>query len=129
MSGTNDMSNKILVVDDKPDFCEALRDLLKGKGYHVVVVLSGEEALPAYMQHQPNLVMLDMMMPGMSGLVTLRELKGLDPEASVVVVTALKEEGLAKQAMDEGAFAYITKPINPEHLELVIMTELALVEV
>ncbi|MDA2916363.1 response regulator [Nitrospinae bacterium AH_259_B05_G02_I21] len=122
------MLKKILVVDDEPDFCEALRDLFKGKGYHVVVALSGEEALAAYRQHQPNLVILDMMMPGMSGLVTLRELKGLDPEASVVVVTALNEEGLAKQALAEGALDYITKPINSEYLELVLSTKLALID-
>jgi DNA-binding response OmpR family regulator len=120
------MSNKILVVDDEPDFCEALRDFLGSKGYEVAIALSGEEALPAYMQYQPNLVILDMMMPGMNGLITLRELKGLDPEASVVVVTALNEEGLVEQALVEGASDYITKPINLEHLELVLETQIAL---
>ncbi len=119
---------KVLVVDDEPDFCDALRDFLGSKGYEVAIALSGEEALAAYRQHQPNLVILDMMMPGMSGLVTLRELKGLDQGASVVVVTALNEEGLAKQALGEGALDYITKPINPEYLELVLETKLVLID-
>lgn len=104
---------KVLVVDDEPDFCEAIQDFLQGKGWETAVALSGEEALAAYRQHQPNLVILDMMMPGMSGLVTLRELKGLDPEASVVVVTALKEEGLAKQAMAEGPLTTSPSPSTP----------------
>ncbi|MDV2494764.1 MAG: response regulator [bacterium] len=128
MSGTNDMSNKVLVVDDEPDFCEALRDFLGSKGYEVAIALSGEEALLAYMQEKPDVVLLDMMMPGMSGLVTLRELKGLDQGANVIMVTAVHEEDIAKQAMAEGAFDYITKPVNRDYLELVILTKIILLE-
>ena len=123
------MPKKILVVDDEPDFCEVLRDFLGSKGYSVLEAHDGEQALEVYRQERPDVVLLDMMMPGMSGLVTLRELKGLDPEARVVVVTALNEEGLVEQALVEGALDYITKPINQGHLELVLMTELAFVKV
>ncbi len=119
-------AKKILVVDDEPDFCDALRDFLTSKGYEVAVVLSGEEALPAYMQEKPDVVLLDIQMPGKDGLQVLRELKAIDPAARVIMITALMEEEVAKQALVEGAFEYITKPIDPDYLELALMTSLAL---
>ena len=119
-------AKKILVVDDEPDFCDALRDFLTSKGYEVAVVLNGEEALPAYMQEKPDVVLLDIQMPGKDGLQVLRELKAIDPAARVIMITALMEEEVAKQALVEGAFEYITKPIDPDYLELALMTSLAL---
>ena len=128
MSGTNDMSSKILVVDDEPDFCEALGDFLEAKGYSVAEAYSGDEALAAYRQESPDVVLLDIRMPGKDGTETLHELKALDPEASVIMVTAIHEEEIAKQAMAEGAFDYITKPIDPGYLKMALMTKLALIE-
>jgi DNA-binding response OmpR family regulator len=116
------MSNKILVVDDEISVCKQLRRFLVDKGYGVVEAHNGDEALAAYRQERPDVVLLDMMMPGMSGLAALQELRALDPEACVIVVTALHNEVLANQVMDEGAFDYITKPINLEHLEMALMT-------
>ena len=75
------------------------------------------------------MVLLDMMMPGMSGLAALQELRALDPDACVIVVTALYEEVLANQAMDEGASDYITKPIDRDYLESALMTKLGLIGV
>ena len=114
------MKNKILVVDDERDYCEALQDLLKANGYQVVSVLRGEEALPAYRQHQPDVVLLDILMPGKDGLETLQELKAFDPEASVIMVTAFHEEKFALQALADGALDYITKPLNPNYLEMAL---------
>ncbi len=123
MSGTNDMSNKILVVDDELAVCKELRMFLEGKGYDVVEANSGDEALAAYMQGRPDVVLLDVMMPGMNGLETLKELKAFDPEVSVIMVTAIREKELAKQTLAEGASEYITKPINREYLEMALMTK------
>jgi CheY-like chemotaxis protein len=123
------MKRTILVVDDEPSTRRELRKFLEGKGYDVVEASSGDEGIEVYWQERPDVVLLDMMMPGMSGLAALQELRALDPEACVIVVTALHDEVLANQAMDEGAFEYITKPINCEHLEMVLMTKLALIGV
>ena len=71
-------------------------------------------------------MLLDIRMPGKDGLETLRELKALDPEASIIMVTAVHVEDIAKQAMAGGAFDYITKPIDPDYLELSLMTKLGL---
>ncbi|MDV2496471.1 MAG: response regulator [bacterium] len=121
------MAKKILVVDDEPDFCEALRDFLGSKGFEVAIALSGEEALPAYMQEKPDVVLLDIQMPGMDGLETLRELKALDPEAAVIMLTTIVDEPLAKQARAKGALEYITKPIDMDYLDTTIATTLGLI--
>jgi DNA-binding NtrC family response regulator len=122
------MPSKILVVDDEPSVRKELRKFLNDKGYDVVEAGDGNEALTVYQQENPHVVLLDVRMPGKDGVETLHELKALDPEASVIMVTAVHEEDIAKQAMSEGAFEYITKPINREYLELALMTKLALLE-
>ncbi len=117
------MAKKILLVDDEPDFCDALRDFLRIRGFEVAIALSGEEALPAYMQEKPDMVLLDIKMPGMDGLETLREIKVLDQGANVIMVTAIKDDEFVKRAMVEGALDYITKPVDHDYLALAIMTK------
>ena len=114
------MAKKILLVDDEPDFCDALRDFLRIRGFEVAIALSGEEALPAYMQEKPDMVLLDIRMPGMDGLETLRELKVLDQRANVIMVTAIENDEFVKRAMAEGALDYITKPVDHYYLELIV---------
>ncbi len=123
------MSSKILVVDDEKAVCKELRRFLEGKGYEVSEAHDGDEAVAKYTLERPDVVLLDIRMPGKDGVETLHELKELDPDASVIMVTAVHEEDIAKQAMAEGAFDYITKPIDREYLELALMTKLALLEV
>jgi DNA-binding NtrC family response regulator len=118
------MSSKILVVDDEIFVCKMLRKFLIERGLRVVEAHNGEEAMEVFSRERPDVVLLDIRMPGKDGLETLAELKALDPEASVIMVTAVHEEELAKQAMAEGAFDYITKPIDPDYLELSLMTKL-----
>lgn len=120
------MSSTILVVDDEPSVCKALRMFLVDRGYGVVEAHDGDQALSAYSSEKPNVVLLDVRMPGKDGLETLRELKAIDPEASVIMVTAVYEEEVALQAMANGAFDYVTKPIDPDYLELALVTKLAL---
>ncbi len=122
------MKNKILVVDDEPDFCEALREFLEEKGFSVMEANSCEEALEAYSQERPDVVLLDVIMPGKDGRETLQELKAFDPEVNVIMITALHEEDLALEAMADGAFDYITKPFNPDYLEMALMTKIGLIE-
>jgi DNA-binding response OmpR family regulator len=120
MSGTNDMSSKILVVDDEPDFCEALGDFLEAKGCSVLEAHDGDQALAVYRQERPDVVLLDVRMPGKDGLEALRELRAFDPEARVIMITAVPEGELDKQAIadvDEGTLDYITKPFDLHSLE------------
>ncbi len=112
--------DKILVVDDEPIACKTLRQFLESRGYRAFTAYSGDEALALYRQEKPDLVLLDIRMPGKDGLQTLRELKTLDPEAGVFMVTGVLDEEVADTAKLEGAYEYITKPVNPHCLELLI---------
>lgn len=111
------MSCKILVVDDEVAVCKELRKFLEGKGYDVVEAYDGDQAVLLYRQERPDLVLLDVRMPGKDGIDTLKELKALDPEASVIMVTAVAKKKRTKQALAEGASDYITKPFDPDSLE------------
>jgi DNA-binding NtrC family response regulator len=122
------MPSKILVVDDEISVCKMLRLFLEGKGYDVAEAYSGDEAIEVYKRESPDVVLLDIRMPGKDGTEILHEIKALDPEASVIMVTAVHEEEIAKKAMAGGAFDYITKPIDPGYLEMALMTKLALIE-
>ncbi len=118
---------KVLVVDDEPLFCEMVSKFLVGKGYSVVEAYGGEQALTIYSENRPDVVVLDVRMPGKDGLETLQELRASDPEASVIMVTAVLDEEVVGQAMADGALDYITKPLNLHSLELAIKMRLGLV--
>lgn len=114
------MAKKIMVVDDEPLICELLQEFLVDQGYRTIIAQSGEEALKAYMRYRPDVVLLDVLMPGKSGLEVLRELKALDPNVAVVLVTAVREKEVIEQAKAEGVLDYINKPIDKDHLGLTL---------
>ena len=120
------MLKKVLIVDDEPDFCDALRDFLRIRGFGVAIALSGEEALLAYMQEKPDVVLLDIRMPGMDGLETLRELKVLDQGANVIMVTAIEDDEIVMRATAEGALDYIIKPVDRYYLVQALTTKTGL---
>lgn len=113
---------KVLIVDDEPFICKALSKFLKVKGYYVVSANNNGQALEAYKREQPDLVLLDVWMPGRDGIETLKDLKALDPRAKVLMVTAHHEDGLDEKALAEGAFDYIVKPVEADFLELCLET-------
>jgi DNA-binding NtrC family response regulator len=110
------MPSKILVVDDEPDFCEAVRDLLKGNGFSVTEAYDGIQALAAYRRERPDVVLLDVRMPGQSGLEVLKEIGRQTHDALVIMTTAVDEVATAVEAMKLGAYDYLVKPISTEHL-------------
>lgn len=114
------MSRKILIVDDELCFCEVLRDFLMKRGYQASVATNGERALAIYRDERHSVVLMDMNMPGKNGIETLKELMALDPEATVIMITAVHEENIVEEAMAEGALDYVTKPINLHSLDLAI---------
>jgi two-component system response regulator (stage 0 sporulation protein F) len=113
------------VVDDDPEFCRTFREHLVRKGYQVVLAYSGEEALVSYVENQPDVVFLDVRMPGKNGIETLRELKAIDPNAAVIMVSAVEDHDIVEQAKSLGVF-YVNKPINFRYLEHAIETTLGL---
>lgn len=100
---------KVLLVDDEPDYAETMAFWLKAKGYHVVIAENGELALSSLKAETPDIVFLDVMMPGIDGIETLRELRKTHPHLPVIMVTACG----SKEAMDEagrlGAVGFFPK--------------------
>ena len=113
------MSGKrVLVVEDERDIVELLRYNLAKSGYHVMAALNGEEGLRLAHQNPPDLVILDLMLPGMDGLDVCRALKG-DPQTAgipIVMVTAKGEEADIVTGLELGAHDYICKPFSPRVL-------------
>lgn len=120
------MPNKVLVVDDEQFVCKALRKILKSKGFEVETANSGDEAITRYKQNRPDVVIMDLRMPGKDGIQTLRELRSFDPEASVIMLTAVHDEDAAREALEEGAFEYVTKSTDLDYLEMALMTKMAM---
>ncbi len=110
------MTKKILVVDDEKIFRESLFHWFEEEGFDVTPVDSGEEALKVYDVDKFDIILLDIKMPGMSGLELLAKIKQIDPHATVIMITAFASVSTAIQALKEGAYDYVTKPVDPDEL-------------
>ena len=115
---------RILVVDDEVEVCNILKKFLVSKGYEVYTALDGETAVSKTKEVRPHIVLLDIIMPGMNGIDTLKEIKKVDPAVGVIMVTAVVDEELAKRAFELGAYEYITKPLDLNYLENVLMVKM-----
>ncbi len=104
--------NKILIVDDDQSMRYSLNRMLESQGFLVSVARNGGEALERFEQERPDLVIMDIKMPGQSGLEVLKEIKERDPKALVILMTAFGTTETAIEAMKFGAFDYILKPFD-----------------
>ncbi|MDD5029180.1 MAG: response regulator transcription factor [Rhodoferax sp.] len=111
-------SDVVLIVDDVPDNLAVLHDALDESGYTVLLATSGEAALQRAVQAQPDIVLLDAMMPGMDGFEVARRLKASAPTAHIPIVfmTGLTDTEYLVAAMDCGVVDYVTKPIKPREV-------------
>jgi two-component system, NtrC family, response regulator PilR len=113
-------NGSILVVDDEDIMREILEKLLTREGYHVRVAASGDEGLEFARSFPFDAVIVDVMMPGMDGLTLLEELKKLDDDLPILMVTAFASVETAIAAMKRGAFDYITKPFKNDEVLIVV---------
>jgi CheY-like chemotaxis protein len=118
---TKEAKKAILAVDDDPKHLELLGIKLTEAGYKLVVVQSGKAALETIKIEKPGLVLLDILMPEMDGFETLKRIKEIDPDIPVAMVTSVWDDGEGKRCFEAGAFEYITKPIDFNHLKEVIL--------
>jgi two-component system, chemotaxis family, chemotaxis protein CheY len=108
--------SKILVVDDAQFMRVRLTKLLCEHGYEVVEAADGEEAVHVYQSIGPDCVVMDITMPQKDGLQALTEIRAGDPNANVIMLTALGQESLVVQAVQAGARDYVVKPYDPDRL-------------
>ncbi len=114
------LGETILVVDDDPYIQEALGDRLESLGYRVSRASDGQQALQLIDHQDPQMVFLDIEMPGMKGLDVLREIRKREKDFPVVMITAYGSIDLAVEAMKEGAYDFIPKPFKANHIALVV---------
>jgi len=114
------VSKPILVVDDEPIVRESIRDWLKDAGYQVATAETGEEALEMIEKQDFSVMILDVRLPGKTGIKVLREVKALKPQIKSIVITAYPTVELADEAMKLGAVDYLIKPVAPDDLERLI---------
>jgi CheY-like chemotaxis protein len=107
---------KILLVDDEKEFVQTLSERLQTRQLPSTVVHDGQEALDYIEKDQPDVMVLDLMMPGIGGIEVLRRLKQSHPNIEVIILTGHGSEQEEQLAADLGAFAYLQKPVNIEHL-------------
>ena len=115
---------KIHIIDDEPIIHEVLGDLLTSEGYAVVNSANGEEALEKHSSQKFDLILLDLLMPGMDGIEVLKLLKKREPRSIIIIITAYASVESAISAMKIGAFDYIQKPFK--HDELLLTVERAI---
>ena len=116
---------KLLVVDDEIAVCDILKHFFVKQGYQVFMATRGEEALVVSAREQPDLMLLDVKMPSMSGIEVLRQIRQRGDNVKVVMVSAAHDESVITEAKRLGAVDYVVKPFHLDYLEQVVLKKLA----
>ncbi|MFM2358370.1 MAG: hypothetical protein RLY16_363 [Bacteroidota bacterium] len=109
---------KILIADDEPDILEIIQFNLQSEGYEVITARNGDEAIDLAKKHQPELIILDVMMPGKNGIDVCNILRTQPAfnETLIIFLSALSDEGSEVKGLESGADDYLSKPISPKVL-------------
>ena|SRR6516162_5063124 len=111
---------KILVVDDNPQIVDIVGTYLRQEGYGVLGALTSDEGLKLAILSRPELVLLDIGLPGMNGIDLLKRLRSITPTAKAIMVTGNTDPVLARRALELGALAYVDKPFDFDYLKRVV---------
>jgi len=111
---------KVLVVDDEKKVCWAFEDFLKDEGYKPIIANNAEEALKKVETQQPDIVILDVRLPGMNGLEALKAIKKIKPDTYIIIITALDAFEYTIKAMQLEAFDFIAKPIDLDKVKEIL---------
>lgn len=112
---------KLLLADDEKGLCEFLEKFFKSRGYEVLIANNGQDALSLVKEAKPELVLLDVNMPGMDGLEVLRGIKNISPQTSVIMVTVSDDADTRQKAKSLGADEFVKKPFTTDYLEDVVI--------
>ena len=121
------MPSRILIVDDEPNIIATVAPLLRSRGYQVLTAMNGRTAIDIARREQPDLVVLDLVLPDMQGVDVCREIRE-DSSTPILVLSARGAEGDKVKALDSGADDYVTKPFGAEELLARIRVALRRVE-
>jgi len=124
LRGEGMLKDKILVADDEQSMREFLDIMLKKEGYKVTLAPNGEEVIKLIEKDIFDLILMDIRMPRLDGISTLKKIKAISPETIVIMITAYASADTAIKAMKEGAYDYITKPFKVEEIKLIIKNAL-----
>ena len=109
------MAKRILITDDALFMRVTLRNILEKNGYEVAgEAANGRESIEMYQQVKPDLVTMDITMPEMDGISALKEIKKVDPNATIVMCTAMGQKQMVMEAVSAGAKDFIVKPFQPD---------------
>lgn len=119
-------TRRVLIVDDEPEVRKTLTDILRAMRYpdglEIEGAADGREGLEAVVRQLPDLVLLDLQMPRMGGLALLKQIRDVGPRLPVIVISATQENKLSTEALRGGAVAYLPKPFDPRHVEMLVTT-------
>jgi DNA-binding NtrC family response regulator len=113
-------TEKILIVDDDPQLRQLLGDRLQASGYNAIFAVNGREGVEQAQEKNPDAVLLDLEMPEMDGMEALARIREFNPDLPVIILTAHGTLSRAVEAMKRGAYDFLPKPCEPDHLLLVI---------
>lgn len=125
MTGTssNHTNHKILVVDDQFGIRILLNEIFQKEGYQTFTAANGVQALEIVKNEDPQLVVLDMKIPGMDGLEILKRIKVKKPEIKVIIMTAYGELDMIQEAIENGAITHFSKPFDIDDILNAVRTE------
>jgi diguanylate cyclase (GGDEF)-like protein len=112
----NPPKGKVLIVDDAPDTLDIIQKLLSFEGYEVILAATGEEGVKKVEEEKPDVVLMDISLPGIDGTEALKQIRTINPIQSVIMLTAFATVENAIQALKEGASDFVKKPFENEHL-------------
>ncbi|MDQ6595196.1 response regulator [Bacillus salipaludis] len=114
------MKEKILIVDDQFGIRILLNEVFQKEGYQTYQAANGIQALDIVNKHDPDLVLLDMKIPGMDGIEILKRMKVIDPEIRVIIMTAYGELDMIQEAKDLGAITHFAKPFDIDDIRAAV---------
>jgi DNA-binding response OmpR family regulator len=121
---TQEIKSRLLIVDDEKDMRDFLVEFFTEKGFEAHSASSGSGAIRLLKELRPHLILLDVKMPGMSGIETLEKIRDLDREVGIIMITGLHDQKVGRESLKLGASDFITKPIDLEYLETSVLEKI-----
>lgn len=108
---------KIMIVDDSAFMRTIIKKIVGGNGARIIEAEDGKQAVELYKKENPALTLMDVVMPNLSGVEALKQIRTIDPNARIIMVSAAGQEMIIKEAIDNGAYDFIVKPFKEEQVQ------------